>query len=308
MPRGNDTEYAVDFDKKVMEQYGVHPNAQALIDAHRASRDPGVLRAGMTQMDPEATAEANDDLQATAAKFPDAQGDLVSTAVRGNAIIGVFLDPLTGAYSKQVAPWSDSYKPPVISQEAAEERAAYLREEHIRVETEKLRVDADQKIAEARAAEEARISEELQRITEEADTKLQDAKQQAMEDAKAARQEAEDQARQDAQDQADASAGAIPESPVIPPPPDRTGETPPLDLTQIGQVDPPPTGPSPPGSGPSDDDSAPETVDEGNGAEIKATSAAIQAAEDAGIDIATVEGTGKDGTITKADVDRAVAG
>ena len=301
MPRGNDSEYAVDFDKRLMEQYGVHPNAQALIDAHRASRDPGVLRAGMTQINPEATDEANADLEATAGKFENATGDLVNAAVRGNALIGVFLDPVTGEYSKAVAPWSDAYKPPVISQEAAEERAAYLREEHVRVETEKLRIEADDKIAEARAAEDARIAEALTQINEEADAKLAEAKASAAAAAEQARQDKAAQEQEEAQAAEDANAGQIAEA-TPPEEPDLSGLTPPLDLTTIGGGQPPETADA------SDDDSSPETVDEGNGAEIKATSAAIQAAEDAGIDIGSVDGTGKDGTITKADVDRAVQG
>lgn len=41
--------------------------------------------------------------------------------------------------------------------------------------------------------------------------------------------------------------------------------------------------------------------------EVEATPAAISAAEEAGVDIATVEGTGAEGKVTKADVVEAAA-
>ena len=41
---------------------------------------------------------------------------------------------------------------------------------------------------------------------------------------------------------------------------------------------------------------------------VNATAAAVEAAEAAGLDLAYVEGTGKDGKITKGDVDAALGG
>ena len=46
---------------------------------------------------------------------------------------------------------------------------------------------------------------------------------------------------------------------------------------------------------------------EADAAEVVATQAAIDHAEAMGIDLATIQGTGKDGKVTKADVEAAIA-
>lgn len=51
--------------------------------------------------------------------------------------------------------------------------------------------------------------------------------------------------------------------------------------------------------------SEPTTTDDDNGDDLYATSGAVIAADQYGIDITTVSGTGKDGRITKADVEAA---
>lgn len=46
---------------------------------------------------------------------------------------------------------------------------------------------------------------------------------------------------------------------------------------------------------------------EGEDDEVNATAGAVSAAEELGVDLSTVYGTGKDGKITKADVEAAAA-
>lgn len=50
-----------------------------------------------------------------------------------------------------------------------------------------------------------------------------------------------------------------------------------------------------------------ETAPKPRAAEVDATDAARELAEDEGIDLATVEGSGKDGRITKGDVEAAIS-
>jgi hypothetical protein len=172
MPRGNDPDAAAEFDSSLFEQYGVHSNAQELIDAHQASVDPALTRAQLAQIDPEATAEAKDDLDAAAGKLDLAEGDeVVDVAVRGNALVAVVQDA-AGNTRKVVGPANDKYKPPTLAPAEEQRRAEINRDQQVAAETRRLRAEADAKIAEARAAEDQRVSEEIAKIKEEKDKEL----------------------------------------------------------------------------------------------------------------------------------------
>lgn len=156
-----------------MAQYGIHPNAQALIDAHQASVDPAVTRASLTQIDPEATAEAEEDFEATAGKLELGDDDkLLAVAVRGNALVGV-VESADGSVRKVVGPWNDRYEAPTVSADVATRRATAERDARVAQETARLRSEADARIAEARAEEEARVAEEVAKIREQADADLE---------------------------------------------------------------------------------------------------------------------------------------
>lgn len=156
-----------------MAQYGIHPNAQSLIDAHQASVDPAVTRASLTQIDPEATKEAEDDMDAAGGKLELEDDDkLLAVAVRGNALVGV-VENAQGNVRKVVGPWNDRYEAPTLSADAVTRRATAERDSKVAQETARLRAEADAKIAEARAEQDARVAEEVAKIKEQADADLE---------------------------------------------------------------------------------------------------------------------------------------
>lgn len=137
------------FAQNAQGQYGVHPNAEALIEAHRATMDPALQKASLLAPDAEQTFEAKSDMKAAAKKLgvKDGEGEIVDVSVRGNALIGVVEYP-DGTVGKVVGGWTDDYTPPRLTPEQAE--------------------------ASARAQADAEQSRAIQRLEVEFQSKLQD--------------------------------------------------------------------------------------------------------------------------------------
>jgi hypothetical protein len=182
MPRGNDTEHAKTFNKDTTAQYGVFPNADEMIRAHRASIDPAVTRASLLSLDEEATAEANEDLDALADKVDGlAEGDtIIGAAVRGNALVVVFVDE-QGWTHKAVGGWTDKYEAPELTPAEVTLQAEAKRDALVRTETARLQAEADAQIAEAKAEADARVSEAVAQIAEDAQAEVTAAQEAAAE-------------------------------------------------------------------------------------------------------------------------------
>lgn len=162
-----DEAHATQFNNALMSQYGIHSNAQEMIDAHKDSVDPAVEVASMLQEDPEETDKARKDLAATAKKFDlDADEELVGATVRGNAVVGVIENQVTGHTYKRVAAWNEAYKPPKLTpaQRArlVEQEAATLQAREI----EALRREADAKLARARDEITTELGQDIQSLKE----------------------------------------------------------------------------------------------------------------------------------------------
>jgi hypothetical protein len=169
MPSGNDTQEHEAFRSAVESQYGPYQNAEELIRSGQALQDRGLVRAGLTRPDAEATDEANKDKKKTAGKFKNAPKDatLESACVRGNALIGVFLTK-SGDYVKVVTGANDSFESPTGTPEQEAERARAAADAEIAQEAARLRAETEDRIAKIRAEEEAKMASEIAKIQADA--------------------------------------------------------------------------------------------------------------------------------------------
>jgi hypothetical protein len=112
MARGNDANAAL---SDLHGQYGVHPNAESLIGAHRGALDPALERASMSRVN----AAATEDLDLSSIE-PEGGGTVLAAAVRGGVIVYV-AEGEDGRTYKGIAPWGGAKVP---SYESVEDKAA----------------------------------------------------------------------------------------------------------------------------------------------------------------------------------------
>lgn len=177
MPVGNDVQAHEAFRQSVESQYGTYQNAEDLIRSHQATIDPSLRRAGLSQIDGKATEKLREEgLDKVGKRFKDAPRDaeLVDFAVRGNALVGVFLDA-NGTYHKAVTGANDRY---TEAQEAGDQallRARARADQRVAEETARLNAEVEERVAEARAEAEAKVSSELAKIREQAEKDVEKA-------------------------------------------------------------------------------------------------------------------------------------
>lgn len=177
MARGNDASAAT---QEFVGQYGVHPNAEALVNAHRAASDPALERAQMTAIDAEKTAEL--DLSEIEA---EQGGEVLDAAVRGNAIVYV-AEGEDGRTYKGILPHSDKYKAPAGSAQANAERAALQGDVELARKGAEIQAKIDAEVEEARAAASEKYGQELQEFQQEQAEKAAEAAEVAQAEAEEA--------------------------------------------------------------------------------------------------------------------------
>jgi len=182
MPRGHellqeDTAATAEFQG----QYGIHPNAEALLLAHQASLDPALQAALMRPVDAEATAELElSEIEA------ERGGKVIDAAVRGDAIVYV-AEGSDGQLYKAVTPANENYSPPVGSATDAAARAATRTEAEMGRAAQVVNANIAAKLEERRAELAAQAGEELAAYREE----LQGQAEAEVEEAAAAEEEAQ---------------------------------------------------------------------------------------------------------------------
>lgn len=167
MPRGDDTAAHAEFQSAVAAQYGAHSNAQELIEHHRRSISPALQKASLLPIDEEATAEAREDVQATAeGKFDLPDGaKVLDVAVRGNALIAAIEHP-SGVIEKLVTGWNDKYVAPKLTPEQEADAAKSASDAEIARQVARLRAEFDQALAEARDDLSAELADEMAKLRE----------------------------------------------------------------------------------------------------------------------------------------------
>ena len=149
-------------------QYGIHPNAEALLAAHRASFDPALEAALLKPVDQEATDELD------LSEIEPAQGGKVTAAaVRGGVIVYV-AEGEDGRSYKAVQ--AEDHEPPVKPADVAVSEAAVTVNANIEAKVAEFRESLQEAAAEAMASvrEEAQAAEaeaaeaEAEATTEEA--------------------------------------------------------------------------------------------------------------------------------------------
>lgn len=164
MPRGDDKAAHAEFDAASLSQYGIHANAQEMIDAHRRSISPAYRKAALLPVDEEATAEVLEDLDALREKFGLADDvQVLTAAVRGNALVAAVEYP-SGVIEKVVTGANSKYVPPKLTpeQEADAERSAADAE--VARQVALLRAEFEQQLAEARDDLTAQLGEEMAKL------------------------------------------------------------------------------------------------------------------------------------------------
>lgn len=189
MPRGGndpakgqftDERGIADFGTEIRTSFGDFVNAEDLIRAHQANQDPALARAGLTQIDLDAT-DALDTKKASG-KFDLGDGEtLEAYAVRGNALVGVISDANGNLYKAVVGANAD-YKAPTLTPEQEASKAADDHARAIASEAARLRQEMNQALAEQRADLEAKMAEQIEKVKADADAAL--AKAQAGDDSK----------------------------------------------------------------------------------------------------------------------------
>jgi hypothetical protein len=155
------------------QQYGQFESAEELIRYHYSTVDPNLQSVLLHQENPEATTEANEDLDATAGKFDLREGEqLLGAAVRGHALVGVIQQP-DGRTRKAVVGYTDKYKEPELGAEARAARAQAEADREAMEKTAELRAEAQKKIEQARREAEEYVAKETLKIQEDAQARVQ---------------------------------------------------------------------------------------------------------------------------------------
>lgn len=150
---GNDRAAAL---RELQGQFGVHQNAEQLLQAHRARRDPAIAAASLKALD----AKATDELDLTKIKVPD--GHTVEAAsVRGGQVLYVAFDPY-GNHYKGIEPYEKGKQSgPVESVVDATARAYDSAAVEIREATVEQVAEVEAKVAEFRAKELEKLGKKL---------------------------------------------------------------------------------------------------------------------------------------------------
>lgn len=187
MPRGGNNEAKgqltdiagnAAFAASIQGEFGSFQNAEDLILAHQGNQDPALRRAGLTQVDVEATDALK---QADAAKkFDLADGERLDTyAVRGNALVGVLVNDETGSLRKAVVGANDDYKEPTLSPEQTAMRVQAERDQKLAAEAARLRADMEAELADHVADLQEDMQKQMDAMREKADKDLEKARKDA---------------------------------------------------------------------------------------------------------------------------------
>ena len=174
MPRTHELlqEDAAASSAEFVGQYGIHPNAEALLLAHQASLDPALEAALLKPVDAEATAEL--DLESIE---PEQGGKVLDAAVRGGNIVYV-AEATDGRYYKGIVPAEDEEAKAGDPAKAAE-RATTLAETKMAKLSSVANTNIEAKVAEFRAELQAEAAEALASAREEAQGEAQEAIEEA---------------------------------------------------------------------------------------------------------------------------------
>lgn len=174
-----DTDARAQFNAAAYEQYGIHANAEEMIEAHRRSINPALQKASLIQVDAEATEEAKSDLKAAGKKLGLRDGQtLIDVTVRGNAVIGV-VEEEDGYVHKAVAGWTDDWVPPVLTPDQAAAQAQADQESLIRHEVDKLKAEYQGDLNDAITDLTTNFNEQLAKIRADAAKEVEKAQAKA---------------------------------------------------------------------------------------------------------------------------------
>lgn len=153
-------------------EFGIHSDAESLIEAHRRAQNPALRAASLLQVDADATEEAKKDLKGSAKKLGlDDDAVLTDVTVRGHALIGVVEFP-NGAAHKVVGGWDDDYTEPRMTPAEAADAAAAQREAALDREVANLRQDFAEKFADLQNEHQTELSEAIAKIRESAEKEI----------------------------------------------------------------------------------------------------------------------------------------
>jgi hypothetical protein len=137
-------------------QYGIHPNAEALLNAHRANVDPALEAALLKPVDEEATADLDP------SEIEPAKGGTVQTAVVRGGVIVYVAEGEDGRLYKGVQ--AEGHEPPSGDADAAVSQAAAT-----------VNANIEKKVAEYRAELNEAAAEAMAGVREEAEAKVVEA-------------------------------------------------------------------------------------------------------------------------------------
>lgn len=164
-------------------EFGIHGNAEDLIEAHRRAQNPALRAASLLQVNADATEEAKGDLKGAAKKLGlSDDATLVDVTVRGHALIGVVEYP-NGVHGKVVGGWDDDYAPPAMTPAEASDAAAAERTAALDREIANLRADYAEQFADATAEHQQKMAEEIAKIRESAEKEIAKVREKAGGDA-----------------------------------------------------------------------------------------------------------------------------
>jgi peptidoglycan DL-endopeptidase RipA len=164
-------------------QYGMHPNAEALVLAHQSSLDPAIEAASLKPVDAEATKEL--DLSSVE---PELGGKVLDAVVRGNAIVYVAEDA-DGRTYKGLQP-TEGYEAPKTDPGGEAARAASKAAAKMARLSANANANIEAKVAEYRAELQQQAAEALAEASEETQSEAQQAAEEAAEQAEAEAKEA----------------------------------------------------------------------------------------------------------------------
>lgn len=163
----------------IQQQYGVHANAEGLIESHRTSQNPALQKALLTPVDNDATAEAKSDLKATAGKLKNIPEDseVVDAAVRGNALVAVVQHP-NGELEKVIGGWTDDWDAKLTPEQKVEQATAES-ERHVQQEIARLQAEMAQQLDDQKVELQTEMQEEIAKVREEAQKEVESAQSEA---------------------------------------------------------------------------------------------------------------------------------
>lgn len=166
-------------------QYGMHPNAEALVLAHQASLDPALEAASLKPVDAEATKELD-----PSSIEPERGGRVLDAVVRGGVIVYV-AEGTDGRSYKGIQAPDDADLPQedpstaglraATKAEAKMAQLAATANANIEAKVAEFRAELQQQAAEALAEERESLQEEAQKAAEEAQEQAEEGEEQSTE-------------------------------------------------------------------------------------------------------------------------------